>query len=212
MKDKSCYDSVELSAYLDSDLEDSKIEEIKNHLASCRDCSAVCDELGSLKTGLSALGDSEPVRDLWPAIERMKAKTAESGFAAWLRRFWMVPASAAAGAAAAVLLVFVLVGPTTDPAKQPAGPVTALQAVARAETEYRKAIDSLEGALNETREGWDPKTRQIVEQGLAEMNSTIEKCRAAMKENEEDPNAQEAMLAAYQYKVDFLTDLVADSL
>lgn len=211
MKDESCYESEELSAYLDSDLEASKLEEIKSHLESCQECSAVCDELGSLRTGLSALSDSEPVRDLWPAIERARAKTAEAGFAAWLRKFWMVPVSAAAGAAA-VLLVFTLVGPTTQPAKEPAGPVTALQAVAKAENDYRKAIDSLEGALQESREGWDPKTRQIVEQGLAEMNGTIEKCRAALKENEEDPKAQEAMLAAYQYKVDFLTDLVADSL
>ena len=110
------------------------------------------------------------------------------------------------------VLVLVLVGPGNQPVEKPVGPVTALQAVAKAETEYRTAIDSLEGALDTSQGDWDHKTRQIVEQGLAEMNDTIEKCRAAMKNNQNDLQAQEAMLAAYQYKVDFLTDLVAESL
>jgi len=211
MSDKTCYDSELLSAYLDSDLDRAKLSEIRAHLEECSQCSAVCDDLGSLKSGLTALKDAQPVRDLWPAIERAKAKETGSGLAGWFRRYWMVPASAAAGAAA-VVLVLLLVGPGQQTGNQPTGPVTALQAVAKAETEYRKAIDSLEGALTQSQEHYDPKTRKIVQEGLAQMNETIEKCRAALKNNENDSKAQEAMLAAYQYKVDFLTDLVADQL
>jgi anti-sigma factor RsiW len=74
MKEIKCFDSEELSAYLDSDLEPARRQEIESHLESCQDCVAVCDEFESLKTGLLALRGSQPVRDLWPVIEQAQRK------------------------------------------------------------------------------------------------------------------------------------------
>jgi hypothetical protein len=200
----------ELSAFIDGDLESSRAQEIQSHLDGCQDCARAAEELRKLCSDLSGLADVEPRRDLWPAVQRARSRPPA---VSWWRRFWMVPAAAVVGAAAALLVVFVLGRPVDgDIAGKPGSPLTALQAVAKAEVEYKNAIDSLQAAVKTTRPGWSPETRTVVEQGLAQMDATIERCREALKHNREDPQAQEALLAAYQYKVDFLTDLVADSL
>ncbi len=205
MTSKKHIPAEELSAFIDGDVEGPRAREIQSHLDECQACSRAVDELRALKGDLSALSEVEPGRDLWPAVQRARApKPAVS----WWRRFWMVPAAAVVGAAAALLVVFVL----GRPVDKPAGPLTALQTVAKAEVEYKNAIDSLQAAVKTSPPEWTPQTRAVVEQGLAEMDATIDKCREALKQNQTDPEAQEALLTAYQYKVDFLTDLVADSL
>lgn len=195
----------ELSAYIDGDVEESRTREIQSHLDECEACSRAADELRDLRGDLSMMAEVEPRRDLWPAVQRAR----EPG-GSWWRRFWMVPAAAAAGAAAALLIVFVLGRPAG--VEQPVGPLSAMETVARAEVEYRNAIAALETAVKTSQPQWSPETRVVVEQGLAQMNQTIEQCRTALKQNQSDPEAQEALLTAYQYKVDFLTDLVAESL
>jgi anti-sigma factor RsiW len=195
----------DLSAYIDGDVEESRARKIQSHLDECEACSRAAEELRTLRGDLSMMAEVEPRRDLWLAIQRAR----EPGVS-WWRRFWMVPAAAAAGAAAALLIVFVL-GRPVDVGK-PVGPLSAMETVAKAEVEYRNAIASLETAVRTSLPQWSPETRAVVDQGLAQMNQTIERCRTALKQNQSDPEAQEALLTAYQYKVDFLTDLVAESL
>jgi anti-sigma factor RsiW len=187
----------ELSAFIDGDVEEARVAKIQSHLDQCAACSGVAEELRTLRGDLSKLAEVEPQRNLWRPPE-----------VSWWRRFWMVPVAAAVGAAAALLIVFVV----GRPVDKPAGPLTALETVAKAEVEYKNAIDALETAVKTSKPKWSPETKAVVEQGLAQMNQTIDKCRTALKQNQSDPEAQEALLTAYQYKVDFLTDLVADSL
>ena len=202
----------ELSAYLDGDIEAARAGEVAAHLEGCAACRDVLAHLQAMTAGLKVLGDEVPARDLWRGVERSLAakRPVRSG---WWRRFWMVPASAVAGAAAA-LLVLLLVSeqPPAGSSREPAGPVQALQAVAEAEVNYRNAVASLQQALREGEPGWSPETRAVIEQGLADIDRTIARCRTALEDNPLDMEAQETMLAAYQHKVDFLTELVSDTL
>jgi hypothetical protein len=190
----------ELSAFIDGDAEESRARQIQSHLDECEACAGIAEELRALRGDLSRLADVEPQRDLYPPPA-----------VSWWRRFWMVPAAAVVGAAAA-LLVVLLLGRPVEELERLGDPLTALQTVAKAEVEYKNAIDALETAVKTSQPRWSPETKAVVEQGLAQMNQTIENCRTALKQNQSDPEAQEALLTAYQYKVDFLTDLVADSL
>jgi len=130
-----------------------------------------------------------------------------------LRRWWVVPAAAAVGAAAALLLVW---PPGSPPGQRPGGqierPVKALSAVIRAEQTYVEAIASLKKALQGTETGYGPQVRRTVEQGLADIDRTIERCRQALRRDPSDLGAHEVMLAAYQHEVDFLTELLGESL
>ena len=190
----------ELSAFIDGDIEQSRAQAIQGHLDECEACAKMAKELQALRGDLLKLADVEPQRDLYPVMSRPAVP--------WWRRFWMIPAAAVVGAAAALLIVFVV----GKPVDKPAGPLSAMETVAKAEVEYRNAIDALETAVKTSQPQWSPETKAVVEQGLAQMNQTIDRCRTALEENRSDPEAQEALLTAYQYKVDFLTDLVADSL
>jgi len=202
----------ELSAYLDGDLEAARAGEVAAHLEGCNACREVRAQLQAMTAGLKSLGDEAPARDLWRGVERSLAATRPAR-AGWWRRLWMVPASALAGAAAAVLvLLLVSERPPAGSPQEASGPVQALQAVAEAEVNYRNAVASLQQALRTGEPGWSPETRAVVEQGLADIDRTIERCRAALKNNPLDMEAQETMLAAYQHKVDFLTELVSDTL
>ena len=200
----------ELSAYIDGDFDESRARSIQSHLDDCEACTKAAEELRGLRSDLSGLADVEPRRDLWPAVRRARAQAQEPAVS-WWRRFWMIPAAAVVGAAAALLVVLVLVRPVDD-AKKPPGPLTALETVAQAEVEYRSAIDALDAAVKTSQPRWSPETKAVVEQGLAQMDETIAKCRTALRQNQTDTQAQEALLTAYQYKVDFLTDLVAESM
>ena len=203
MTTKEHIQTEELSAFIDGDVEESRAQQIQSHLDDCKVCAQTAEELRTLRGDLLKMADAEPQRNLWPAVHR----AAQPGVS-WWRRFWMVPVAAVVGAAAALLIVFVL----GRPVDKPIGPLTAMETVAKAEVEYRNAITALETAVKTSRPQWSPETQAVVEQGLAQMNQTIGKCRTALKQNQNDPEAQEALLTAYQYKVDFLTDLVADSL
>ena len=130
-----------------------------------------------------------------------------------LRRWWVVPAAAAVGAAAALLLVWL---PGSPPGQRPGGqierPVKALSAVIRAEQTYVEAIASLKKALQGTETGYGPQVRRTVEQGLADIDRTIERCRQALRRDPSALGAHEVMLAAYQHEADFLTELLGESL
>jgi anti-sigma factor RsiW len=192
----------ELSAFIDGDVDEPRAQKIQVHLDQCQACAGIAEELRALRGSLSEMADVEPHRDLWPSASHPEVS--------WWRRFWMVPAAAVVGAAAALLIVFVVGRPVDKPAGP--GPLSAMETVAKAEVEYRNAIAALETAVKTSQPRWNPETKAVVEQGLAQMNQTIDRCRTALKKNQSDPQAQEALLTAYQYKVDFLTDLVAESL
>ncbi|HUU03733.1 MAG TPA: hypothetical protein VM425_20025 [Myxococcota bacterium] len=199
-----------LSAYIDQDLDRERSAEIADQLGSCAACRAVVAEIEAIKNDLTDLGQAQPQRDLWPAIRRDMARARET--VSWWRRFWMVPVAAAVGAAAAVLLVLVFTGPARQGSVKPAGKLDALASVQKAELEYRGAIASLQQALRSDKPAWGPRTQQVIEDSLAEIDKSIRRCHQAIRAEPENIQAHEMVLAAYQQKVDLLTELVAESM
>ncbi len=205
----------ELSAFLDRDLDEARLTAIEAHLADCTECQQSMAEFGSIKSGLLQLGDVEPRFDLWPAIERATTGASESTeqpLRVWWRSFWLAPTAALVGVAAMLLLVFMWSGPGTQTGQELTGPMTALAAVQNAEAEYRKAITQLQGSLSQQAPAWNPETQKIVATSMTEIDASIKNCRTAIASDQNDSEAQLALLGAYQSKVDLLTDLVAESL
>jgi hypothetical protein len=201
----------ELSALLDGDLEPARAAELRAHAADCPACCRVTAELRAVRGGLQELGGADlgaaaQERDLWADIRRAHRREVNPGF--W-RRYWLAPAGALVGAAAAALLVWLLVLPGARPG---APPVEALAAVLDAERTYQQAIAGLEGALTERPDGYDSQAQRTIQQGLADIDTVIARCREALRAAPEDLGAHRAMLAAYQHKVDFLSELVGEAL
>jgi hypothetical protein len=210
MSESGHFSDEVLSAYIDRDLDSPSLEEIEGHLGSCAACRAAIAEIEAIKSDLSDLGKTQLQRDLWPAIRREVAKDLDA--LSWWRRFWMVPVAAAVGAAAALVLVIVFMGPPQQGSSRPAGKLSALASVQKAELEYRGAIASLQQALRTDKPAWGPRTQQVIADSLAEIDKSIKRCHEALKAEPENIQAHEMVLAAYQQKVDLLTDLVAESM
>jgi anti-sigma factor RsiW len=202
----------ELSALLDGDLEPARAEELRTHTACCPACRELTAGLQAVRGGLRELGGVGLERDLWADIRRERQREVRAergeGLGFW-RRYWLAPAGALLGAAAAALVVWLVFVPG-----QPTGhaPVEALAAVLDAERTYQQAITGLEGAVAEPQTGYDGETQKTIKQGLADIDAVITRCREALRAAPEDLGAHRAMLAAYQHKVDFLTDLVGEAL
>ncbi len=202
----------DLSAYLDQDLDPRRMQHIGAHLKECETCSQVANELGALCSGLAKLSQIEPRHNLWTDVAARLDDKPQGNQISWWQRIWMLPAAAAAGAGAVIAVIFLLGGIGTDKNTTPAGPVDALTAVTSAEKEYLKAIDALEKTLHAEKGRMSPGVRNVATQGLAEINQTIEKYRAELGRNPADMETRESMLAVYQQKVDFMSELVTDIL
>ena len=203
----------QLSALLDGDLAAEETARIAKHLESCSECAGVRDELCEMRTGLLGLADAAPRRDLWPSIAEGHRRENRSGLKSWLKRFWLLPAASAAGAAAALLVVWMMGTPgASGPTAEPTGPVKARTAVLEAEQTYSSAVGVLQKALGEQKPGYSGEAKIAIEQGLADIDQTIARCRLALRANPEDLAAHETMLAAYQHKVDFMTELLGEQL
>ncbi|MBW1811185.1 MAG: zf-HC2 domain-containing protein [Deltaproteobacteria bacterium] len=202
----------ELSAFIDSDLTADRVALVEAHLAECDMCQSEVEQIRAMRGGLKLLAAVELQKDLWPQIQQESSKKPTGGLADWFKKFWMVPTAALVGAAVALMVMVLAAGPTVKEVKAPQGPQSALASVQKAEIEYRNAIGALEAALTKDSPDWSPEVQKVIRDSLLEIDHSIKKCRLALKNSPDNRIAQESVLTAYQYKVDLLTELVAQTL
>jgi predicted anti-sigma-YlaC factor YlaD len=198
-----CLPEEMLSASLDGDLKAIEAQRVEAHLAECDTCRAARDGLRALRVGLAGLADVEPSRDMWAEISVRHNQDRRPR----LRWAWL---GVAAAAAAAILLILVPGEPegTGDREIQ-----RAYASVVAAERTYIESIAALEDAVGDQAVATlNPEARAAVEQGLAQIDDTIRQCRKALDAVPNDLGAHRMLLAAYQRKVDLLTELVDQSL
>jgi len=197
-----CLPEEMLSAHLDGDLDEGEAARVKTHLSECAACQTTLEELGALRDGLSALGEVEPSRDLWAQIS-VRHNEERTG-RPWFRL--AVPAVAAAAAAALLIVLMPHGAPETGAEPKIA---RAYAGVVAAERTYIDSIAALEEAVgDEAVATMSPKARVAIELGLAQIDATIEHCKRELEAAPNDFSAHRTLLAAYQRKVDLLTELV----
>jgi anti-sigma factor RsiW len=205
MTRQHCLSEETLSAHLDGDLEAGAAAQVEAHLDACASCRAVLADLEALRGALAGLGDVEPAHDLWGAISVRHHEEANRRRA---RLRWLWPSLAMAAAAAFALVVLV---PRGEP---PASRIeVAYQSVVDAEGTYIESIAALEEAVaGDAVVTLTPEARAAIEQGLAQIDATIALCRRELDTAPHDFGAHRTLLAAYQRKVDLLTELVDQSI
>jgi alkylhydroperoxidase family enzyme len=188
-----------LSAYLDGDLAAPDREAVERHLAGCRECAAVLEDLGRLARDAGELEDREPVADLWPGIAgRLASRTSprvvpiDGALARGRRRFSFTMPQLAAAAIALVVLSGAAVWwgsprpgdvaldrslPADGPAPETAGVLVSLEADAA----YSDALADLERAFEASRDQLDPATVATVERNLAIIDEAIRQTVEALR-------------------------------
>lgn len=215
-----------LSEYLDDELSESERFAAGQHLASCRDCRELLDELRAVKTRAAALPDSEPTHDLWPGIaERIERPGPTAvrpiGTAPSRRRFsFSMPQLAAAAALVAVCsggAAWLIHGELKPAANSPRplaaapAPVRTLpaRAVARqipgpSTPSYAAAVSELEQVLADHRGQLDTTTVRVLEQNLAIINQALTDAQAALAHDPQNAYISTHLARTMQQKVALL--------
>lgn len=99
-----CFNSTQLSAYIDGELSSAARQKIEAHLEDCAACAALLQDLRALQADFRALEHASIGFDLAPAIQGRLANAGAQASPAG-RRFWpyTVPLSLAAGIATLAL-------------------------------------------------------------------------------------------------------------
>ena len=193
-----------LSAYLDGDLDAPERRAVERHLAVCRECAAVLDDLDRLARAAGELEDREPATDLWPAIAgRLKARPQgrivpiDAARTRARRRFSFTMPQLAAAAIALIVLSAAAVWwgsprpgdvaldrsvPAAGRSPETAGMLVSLEP----DPAYSNALADLERAFEATRDRLDPTTVETVERNLAIIDEAI---RQTVEALETDPGS-----------------------
>ena len=204
---------VELSAYLDDELDAAARGRIEAHLARCAECRATLEDLQQLVRRAHTLDDRPPGRDLWTGIASRiaSADTADVvPLAPRRRRFaFTMPQLAAA----AVALMVMSTGATAlltrrGPAAAPSDSAVAVRAAALPAqgmvASYDAAIRDLQQTLDARRSQLDTGTVRVIEQSLAVIDLAIAQARSALARDPNNPYLNSHLQRAFDRKLDLL--------
>lgn len=229
--DSAHLEAETLSALIEGELPDAAARSAQDHLDDCAACRAEVDGLRAMKSQLARLADVTPPRALWTRIEAAHAASAAPvrPTPVWLR--WLWPATALVAAAALALVLWPrgeerapgtpglarsgtpgALSPLAASGQRAAHAARARDAVSRAESAYRSAIEGLRAAVEQDTRTLAPKAKAAIARGLSEIDAAIERCRGALRTAPDDARAQEALLAAYQQKADLLNELLQEAM
>jgi hypothetical protein len=184
---------LELSAYLDGELDEAARVRVEEHLAACDECRVVLDDLRQMVRRARALDDRPPARDLWPAIEARIASPSTADVVPLDSRRRRVSFSIPQLAAAAVALM-ALSGGIAATALRGGGTAssigtpqqTGLRPVGDALpaptglASYDAAIGELQQTLEVRRGQLDTATVRVLEESLEVIDRAIAQARAAL--------------------------------
>jgi anti-sigma factor RsiW len=213
---------IELSAYLDEELDAVGRAHVEAHLATCAMCRQALDDLRRLVRRAGTLDDRAPDRDLWPAIaERITSESTADVIPLAPRRrriSFSVPQLAAAAVAlmamsAGFAALVMPRGPT--PATTAAPAETGVRAVGvtlpgqDALASYDTAIADLQHALDVRRGALDTATVRVIEQSLQAIDQAIAQARAALTRDPANPYLNDHLQRSLGRKLELLRQVAS---
>jgi len=216
-----------LSEYLEGELTAQQVLELEGHLNACEPCRRHLNKYQRLLSACRALPDYEARQELWsrikPRIHEPDKKTvalpigllgqARDPLVVLLERLVFYRRVAYASIGVALLSFSVWIGQflyqpgfglesDSEPTE-----LAALE-VRKAEIHYKNAIESLTQVLEASKGQWSADVRAVVEQNLRTIDISIADCRAAIRKEPGNLEAQTYLLAAYRKKFELLKSLL----
>ena len=223
-----CIDIQEdCSQWIDGNLDFTQIHELKNHLGTCAACSAFFNELKSIKQSAQLLEPINPPERVWA---NLRSQLSAEGFIcskprrALFERILPNPFSSSklvwnnAIFALFILVCFLIVYDyikdplvTINPTIVRSHEEELLDELKQAESNYRIAIEKLNVVAKNKIETLDPVLAKIFTDNLMTMDSILNKCKKALKNDPQNPLVHHYLLAAYKNKVDLMQALLTSS-
>jgi hypothetical protein len=198
------FPETQLSAYLDGDLAAADAAAVAAHLAQCRRCAGVAEDLAALRSALARLPRHEPHGGLADRIRRQAA--ADRLLRPPARRAVLGPVwAAAATLLLAAGLTWLAVPPAAVPAPAAApGAVTVGQALNNARQDYQYSLTFLEAQASGLLPLAPDELRQPFQSEMAVLDELIEDQERTIAQGLATPQNWEALMDIYQQKVALL--------
>ncbi len=205
---------LELAAYLEG--EDRPA--VSAHARECPRCHAILADLEMIHNACRKLPLEEPPANLWAKVRSALAQ--ERIFyeraGAWQRRFRLFdflpkPAPVAALAVLTILAAILLVSPRafnrTVSSRGPAARVAAVEEMPpylNEENNLARAVKEMEKSYQAGQTSLDPAVKAVYEKGLESLDTSIDECRASVRQEPANNLAHEYLLTAYAQKAEVL--------
>jgi len=215
---------------LDGALTSKDSERLREHLDKCSDCLELLKDFQGIIEQAKGLPKHEPSHRVWTAVldgvrafrdNRVVRDNRVAGPSPspiklpkpkWYETY--IFAGRAKYALAAALLLVVVGGLVIG--LRPGKDMNGLSEQARftlakleeAEKHYKLAIQALSEAVGSQTNRFDPLVVAVFARNLYEIDTAIQACQAAVKNNPNDLSAREYLLGAYKDKVNFLDSLI----
>jgi hypothetical protein len=207
--------SDKLSDYLDDELTPPERQAVEAHLQECGECAATLADLRRIAGTASALRDTPPAGDLWPAIAARIASGPRATAPPRRRFTFTMPQLAAAAVLLAALSGWLAVR-VLSPVSERGAAVTAggapandvggasVTPVAFDEQQYDTAIRELQQAIDRGRSQLDPETVASVERNLRLIDEAVDDARRALAADPSSGFLSGYMVQTRQRKLELL--------
>lgn len=217
-----------LSEYVDGELSADEQGRLEAHLAECRQCSALVEDLRRVLARAQALEHRPPTDDLWSGIAERIGATGSGGEVIALegrrragkdaagqrgRRFsFSLPQLVAAslvlavfsGGSAWLALRAELTSSEGQIASTPGVNPSAFISETYADEKFGTAIAELQRVLDESRGRLSPETVRTIEENLRTINRAIAQARRALAEDPSSDYLNDHLAETMRQKVEFL--------
>ena len=210
-----------LSDYLDGSLTHQDSHSIESHLRHCQPCHTVRIELQEIRSVARELPLHTPPRALWARIQQeieseqtLPARAAAVKSQSWWQRLgekkftFTLPQLAGTGVLAASLFTFVAVRSVSvsqinqPPVRRPFEMNLVLNPAVQA---MQARIEERLNQLNTRKASWDPQMKQVFDEHLKRIDSSLATTRQALQ-NDSDPDQQQILVDLYKEKLQVLED------
>jgi hypothetical protein len=212
MRCRRAHDLINRS--IDGELSARRSARLERHLAACADCRGLRDDLRRIVAGSAELPTPEPSDRVWSNVRAGLAREPEARTMMVPRRPLIAmgwPALRTAGVAAVALVLVgagIAIGRRLARGTEPAGPEAreryTLAKLDEAERHYQQAIKALSEAFTAEKGGLAPQVAELFDRNLAVVDATIQACRQAVRDEPDDLEARNYLLAAYTQKITLL--------
>jgi|GEM_PF-2106541 len=189
---------------IDGELQESRREELGEHLKLCPKCRDLLTDLRLLKAEAKRL--KEGVRPFSPSLVELLGRGRPFSISFASPRLLTATVFFLLLLIGGFLSLFFILRGGSSPPLTPSD--IAIAHFIEAEYHYEKALELLTGEFKKEKSSLDPELRRVIEKNLAIIDQAINTCQKAIAKHPDNPELRRCLLDIYRKKVTLLEGII----